>query len=405
MNEAARKDDDPGRSPLRLGLVLFAGGFVTFSLLYSVQPLLPAFSMEFALAPATVSLTLSVSTAALAIGMLVAAPLSESFGRTSVMKTALVSASLLALAVPLCSQFRMLLLVRALLGLALSGVPAVAMAYLSEEIAPSKAGAAMGFFISGNAIGGMSGRILTGFLTDHFSWRVALLVLALVSLATSVWFVLHLPPSRRFEPRPVDLRTWMGSFRGSVADPALVCLYAIAFLLMGSFVSLYNYITFLLMGPPFRLSHGEVSSVFFLYLVGTFSSPWGGRLGDRYGRRRVLWIAIAVQLMGAVWTLAPGLFMKVLGIGIFTFGFFAAHALAGSWVGLRALSNSGAASALYLFAYYFGSSLAGTVGGIFWSKGGWPGVVGMISVLLCIGIALSLRLTGIPPVTPGPDRL
>jgi MFS transporter, YNFM family, putative membrane transport protein len=405
MNETGRNDGDSGRAPARLGLVLFAGGFVTFSLLYSVQPLLPAFSTEFALAPATVSLTLSMTTAALALGMLVAAPLSESFGRTSVMKTALVAASLLALAVPLCGPFRILLLVRALLGFALSGVPAVAMTYLSEEVPHSKAGAAIGFFISGNAIGGMSGRILTGFLTDQFGWRVALLVLAVISLATSVWFVIHLPPSRRFEPRPVDLQSWLGSFRSSVADPALVCLYAIAFVLMGSFVSLYNYITFLLMGPPFRLSHAEVSWVFFLYLVGTFSSPWGGRLGDRYGRRRVLWIAIAVQLLGAVWTLAPGLSMKILGTGIFTFGFFAAHALAGSWVGLRALTNNGAASALYLFTYYVGSSLAGTVGGIFWSKGGWPGVVGMIGALLSIGIALSLRLTAIPPLTRNPERV
>ncbi|MEO6325297.1 MAG: MFS transporter [Thermoanaerobaculia bacterium] len=405
MNENAPDSGDSEPPPVRLGLVLFAAGFVTFSLLYSVQPLLPSFAIEFAREPATVSLTLSVSTAALAVGMLLAAPLSERFGRTAVMKIALISSSLLALAVPLCHDFGLLLGVRALLGVALSGVPAVAMAYLTEEIPPAKAGGAIGLFISGNAIGGMSGRMITGFLTDHFSWRVALLVLAVVSLTTSVWFVLHLPPSRRFSPRPLDLKTWRAGFQASVEDPGLLCLYGVAFLLMGSFVSLYNYVTFLLMGPPFDLTHAQVSGVFLLYLVGTFSSPWGGRLGDRFGRRRVLWVAICVQLAGAFWTLGPGLIMKIFGIAIFTFGFFAAHALAGSWVGLRALANSGSASAVYLFAYYVGSSLAGTLGGVFWSRSGWPGVVAMIALLLAAGIALALRLTAIPPVTNAPARI
>lgn len=394
----AAKAPAPKNPPQEFGLVFFAGGFVTFSLLYSVQPLLPSFARDFRLEPAAASLSLSVTTAALASGMLATAPLSEVYGRTRVMKTALLFSSLLGILVPLCTSFRSLLVVRSLLGLALAGLPAVAMAYLSEEVSPSRAGSAIGLFISGNAIGGMSGRLLTGLLTDHFSWRTALFLLAALCFVASLWFASHLPPSRNFKPHPIDLGSWSAGLRDSLRDPGLLCLFAIALLLMGSFVALYNYIGFFLMGSPFRLTHSEVSFIFLVYLVGTVSSPISGRLADRLGRRRVLWAAVALQLMGAWLTLPPWIWVKVFGVAVFTAGFFAAHSAASSWVGLRAFQNNAAASALYLFFYYCGSSAGGWLGGLFWAREGWMGLVLMISVLLFAAIALSLRLKGIPPI-------
>ena len=50
----------------RANLALFIAGFVTFSTLYTFQPLFPLLVREFAISPATASLTLSVATFALA---------------------------------------------------------------------------------------------------------------------------------------------------------------------------------------------------------------------------------------------------------------------------------------------------------------------------------------------------
>ncbi|MFN2767772.1 MFS transporter, partial [Escherichia coli] len=86
-------------------------------------------------------------------------------------------------------------LMRALIGLSLSGVAAVGMTYLSEEIHHSFVAFSMGLYISGNSIGGMSGRLVTGVLTDFFSWRVSLGVIGLFALAAACMFWRILPAS------------------------------------------------------------------------------------------------------------------------------------------------------------------------------------------------------------------
>jgi YNFM family putative membrane transporter len=69
-----------------------------------------------------------------------------------------------------------------------------------------------------------------------------------------------------------------------------------------------------------------------------------------------------------------------------TFGFFGAHSVSSAWVALRAREGKAQASALYLVFYYAGSSVAGTSGGLFWARLGWPGVVGFVVALLAIAL-------------------
>lgn len=61
---------------MRVTLALFSAGLATFALLYCVQPILPVLSQEFGLTPANSSISLSISTAMLAIGLLFTGPLS-----------------------------------------------------------------------------------------------------------------------------------------------------------------------------------------------------------------------------------------------------------------------------------------------------------------------------------------
>ncbi|MFL5191440.1 MAG: MFS transporter, partial [Microvirga sp.] len=158
----------------RLNLALFAAGFSTFAILYCVQPLLPEFSQEFQVSAAVSSLSLSLSTGLLAVAMLVAGSLSEVWGRKPVMVASLFASALLTLLSAAAPNWTSLLLARMLIGVTLSGLPAVAMAYVSEEVDPKSIGLAMGLFIGGNAVGGMAGRIISGVLTDLGSWRLAI---------------------------------------------------------------------------------------------------------------------------------------------------------------------------------------------------------------------------------------
>ncbi|WP_155590590.1 MFS transporter [Lysinibacillus cavernae] len=371
---------------------LFLAGFITFANLYITQPLLPTFSEVYHVSPAVASLSLSVTTFALAVSLIIVGSLSEAWGRKSLMTISIFAASVFTVALAFSPNFETILVLRVLQGIVFAGLPAIAMAYLGEEMEPASLGVAMGLYISGNSVGGLSGRVIIGTLTDHYNWHIGMLVLGGISLLVSVLFVWMLPGSKHFSARPLQIKALTKTLFQHMKDPSMLCLYGISFVLMGSFVTLYNYIGFKLMAPPYNLSATIVGWIFVIYLVGTFSSAWFGSLADRYGRQRMLLLAIAIMLTGAIGTLNGLLALKIMGITVFTFGFFAAHAIASGWVSKRASHDKAQASSLYLFFYYFGSSVGGTIGGVFWMKYGWVGVIAMIALFLLIACILSFLL-------------
>lgn len=374
-------------------MALFAGGFNTFAFLYCTQPILPCLAKEFNISPTIASLSVSVTTITLAVSLLVAGSLSEVIGRKPVMNFSLVSASILVLITSFVPGYAYLLIFRVMQGLVLSGLNAIAMAYISEEVEEKSLGAAMGLFISGNSIGGMGGRILIGIITDMFSWRVALGSVGVLGILFSILFWVKLPKSKHFNPRKFDAKKLIKSMGNHIKNPALMHLYGIGFLVMGSFISLYNYIGFHLIAPPYSLNQTLVSFIFVMYLAGTVSSAWMGRLADKHGQQRVLRVAIIIMLLGAVITLSTSLILKILGIALLTFGFFGGHSILSGWVGLIATHDKAQASSLYLFFYYIGSSLGGTVSGVFWTSFGWGGVVGIISCFLILSLGILANIS------------
>lgn len=378
----------------KAALALFCAGFATFSLLYCVQPLLPLLSAQFGVSPAVSSLSLSFTTACLAISILLVGLCADRFQRKPLMTISLLAAALAGLAASASPSWHALLLLRALEGIALGGVPAVAMAYLAEEVHPEGLGLAMGLYISGTALGGMSGRAITGAVADLLGWRAAMAVIALLGLLALALFFYWLPPSSRFQPkrRSGAAAATAGRSVGMLRQPRLLGLFALAFLLMGSFVTVYNYIGYRLLGAPFNLSQTVVGSIFVVYLVGIAGSTLFGRLADRHGRVKMLTWATALMSVGLLLTLPQALWVIVVGITLFTFGFFAAHAVASGSVGRFAKTGKARAASIYLLAYYLGSSLLGSFGGTFWSRAGWSGVVGFAAVAEAIALGVCVAL-------------
>ncbi|WP_413738919.1 MFS transporter [Sodalis sp. RH21] len=381
---------------IRLTLALFSAGLATFALLYCVQPILPVLSHDFGVSPATSSLSLSLATGLMALGLLVTGPLSDAMGRKPVMVVALLLAAVFTIISAFMTSWQGILVFRALIGLALSGVAAVAMTYLSEEIHPSVVAFSMGLYISGNSIGGMSGRLISGVLTDFFSWRIAVGAIGVLALAAALMFWRILPASRHFRPTALKPRTLAINFRLHFRDAGLPLLFIEGFLLMGSFITLFNYIGYRLLAGPWFLSQATVGLLSLVYLTGTYSSPRAGSLSGRYGRGPVLLVSMLIMLCGLMLTWFDSLVMILFGMMLFTAGFFAGHSTASAWIGRRARRAKGQASSLYLFCYYVGSSVSGTLGGFFWHSFAWTGVVVFIAILLALGIAVAQRLRKLP---------
>lgn len=375
----------------RASLALFLSGFATFSLLYCVQPLLPIFAQEFAVSPAESSLALSLSTGFLAIAIVCAAAVSEGLGRRSLMSISLVGAAVLTIATAFAPNWHLMLVIRALQGFVLGGVPAVAMAYLAEEIDPRGLGATMGLYVGGTAFGGMSGRMLTGIFAEYLSWRPALFLIGAIGLAAAIGFIALLPPSRNFVRRAgfdpqFHLKAWFGHF----ANPALPFIFAIAFFAMGSFVTIYNYAGFRLVAPPYELNQTELGLIFTVYLFGIGASSIGGILGDRFGHFAVLLTGIVITATGCALTLSAALPLIILGIVVLTSGFFMSHSVASGLVGKLAVGTKGHASSLYMLAYYIGSSVMGSAGGWFWAMEGWAAVVIFTLILMALAFLSAL---------------
>lgn len=377
---------------IKVSFALFLGGFSTFALLYCVQPMMPIFSEYFSVTAAQSSLLISTSTSMLAFGLLITGPISDAVGRKNVMIIALLMSATFTFISAAVSHWQLLLICRALIGLSLSGVAAVAMTYLNEEIAPQHLGVAMGLYIAGNAIGGMGGRLLSGVLIDFISWHMVLTIMGILTLICAFLFWKLLPTSKHFEATPIKLNKLFNGYIHHLTQPRMPWLFLQGFLLMGSFITLFNYIAYRLLAAPYLLSQTWIGLLSIVYLAGIFSSTHFGSLADRFGHAKILWIAILVMLSGALITLFTPISIVFIGMIIFTFGFFGAHSVTSSWIGRSATKARGQASSLYLFSYYMGSSIMGTCGGYFWQSSQWVGVIAYISGLLIVGLIVALYL-------------
>ena len=380
---------------------LFAVGLATFAVLYCVQPLEPVLSTQFGVSAAESSLALSLTTGMLAPMLLVASSVSDAVGRKPVIVSCILASTILTLAAAVAPGWGSLLVLRLLTGVTLSGLQAVAMAYVGEEVAPGAIGFAMGLFVSGSSLGGLAGRLLAGLVTGAASWRTALAATAVLALLSGldVWRVL--PASQHFAPRALRLRASLTGLQTHLAQPELRCLYAIALLVMGGFVATYSLIGYRLLGPPYGLSPAIVSAIFLIYLMGTVSSTWMGSLADRWGRGQAMLLCLGLALAGIGLTLASPLSVVVGGLAVFTFGFFGVHAIASGWVSRVARSGRAQASALYLFSFYVGSSVIASLIALVWPGFGWPGVAACVIALLLAAVAVAGRLlvtSNQPPV-------
>jgi MFS transporter, YNFM family, putative membrane transport protein len=379
----------------KTNFALFLAGFVTFATLYDFQPLFPNLVEDYGISPAIASLSLSCATFSLACTLPLSGSLSDALGRRALMGAAVIIAPILAFASAGCVSLTLLLCVRLLQGIILAGVPAVAMAYLNDELEPRALGSAMGLYIAGNAFGGMTGRILTAWLTDFMTWRSAVAIIALISLVAGILFLVLIPASRNFRSQPFRVIPLTKSLVSHLRNPGLCYLFLVAFTCMGGFVTLYNYITFRLLGPEFSLNQTQVGLIFLAYAFGAFSSSIMGNLVNRYGRSRIMFISLTIMTIGLFLTLAAGLPAVISGIVIFTIGFFGVHSVASTWVGFLATQARAQASSLYLFSYYLGSSISGTIGGYFYFHWDWNGVVILVLGLIGLTSLACLRLAAL----------
>lgn len=363
-----------------------AAGISSFALLYAPQPVLPQLAAQYHLDPGGAALAVSVATGALAVAVLPIAVLSEVVGRRPVILTSVVASVVLGLLVPLMPSYPALLVLRALQGAAIAGFPGVAAAYLAERLGRAGVAAAVGAMIAGNTVGGMLGRLASGFTAGPLGWRGALFVVAGIGAVCAAVTVVTLPPGAN--AAGTNLKAVGAGIVTALRRPVLLAQYAVALLAMGSFVALYNAAGFRLTGAPLDLSPAIASLVFLAYATGSVSSAAAGRLIARVGRRRALVGALLLTAAGAALTLPDSLPVVITGFLVLTCAFFAAHAVANGWAAAEAPEYArGQVGGLYTLSYYLGSSVGGAAGASVYGHAGWSWLVAVVAVWLLLAVA------------------
>lgn len=376
---------------------MLMGGVAAFGMLYSTQALLPQIGAEFAVSPTAAALTVSAGTGGLAAAVLAGTWLGDRVGRVRFMRYGLALAVIAQLVSAVMPTLELLVGMRVVLGLGLACFAGLAMGHVGREVHHAGLGLAMGVHVAGTAVGGVLGRLLTAGVSDVSSWRVANLVLGLVAAAAAAAFAALLPRSRQASDNGGEALTRKRP--GAWLRPEIWVLAAVPFLLMGGFVALYNYVTYRLAEPPFGLPAGLIGLAFLAYLAGVAASPAAGAAADRFGRRLVGMVCLALMAAGILVTVPDRLWAVVLGLALLTAGFFGAHAVASGWMPVIAVGIGPPASGLYVSAYYAGSSLIGAAAGSAWSAGGWNLTVAVVMALvaaagLCLATAGALARRG-----------
>jgi YNFM family putative membrane transporter len=368
----------------RLLAGLAFAGVATFAQLYSTQAVLPIMATDLQITAAEAALTISLATVGLAVTVIPWSFLADRIGRVRAMTLGILAATVLGLLAPLAATFPILLGLRLLEGMALGGIPAIAIAYLNEEVHKAHAALAAGTYVAGTTLGGLAGRLVAGPVGELWGWRAATLAVSLLAAAAAVLFLLLVPQARGFTPaRASGFRGGARTLAGHLRNPRLLALYVQAFLLMGGFVAVYNYLGFRLSGDPFGLPATLISLIFLAYLSGTVTSRLAGGLTLKFGRRTILLAGILLMVLGLALTLTQLLVLILAGLLIFTGGFFAAHSIGAGWTGGIATTGRAQAASLYNLAYYLGSSVIGWAGGLVFQSFGWTALALAVIGLGC----------------------
>ncbi|MFD4327654.1 MFS transporter [Nocardioides sp. NPDC058538] len=391
MNEQATTV--PGRRRVLIALV--AIGMTTFVQLYYPQALIPALSRDFAVDASRAALTVSGATIGLAVAALGWSWIADRIGRARAMTIAIVAAAAIGLALPLVTSFPVLILLRVVQGIALGGTPALALAYLAEQVSRRDAMAAGATYISGTVVGGLVGRLIAAPIADVSDWRAAALVAGCVSALGAAVAVTTLPCERRDRLSPATSRpgpagVWPGMV-ANLTNPGQLALYAQAFFLMGAQVAVFNYLGYRLELEPFDLPPALTAVIFLAGLSGAVSARLAATLAGRFSRRRVLQASSLTMVAGAAMTIPDRLPSVLIGLLLFTTAYFSAHSIASGWVGPMATTGIAQATSLYTLFYYAGSSLFGWLGGLAFAAG-WTGTATMVIAITLIAYAAARTL-------------
>lgn len=370
MTADHKKTDEGSNRYKRIRTVIALPGLVIFSQIYFFQPLLPTLVDGFSITPAISSLTITGGMFGIAMGLFLLAIWADKWERKKLIITSLLCVSLTTILSAVSWNFPVLILFCFLKGILVAGFLSVTLAYIVEEVAVQKVGVIIGIYLAGNVLGGMWGRVVAGIISSVYDWRITTVVIGLIGVVITIILMKKLPVSSHLPQKIYGFQKLI-SMKAFLKDPLLLQIFLIMVLLMGVFVSVYNYLSFRLENPPFSLPRSLISFVFLFYTMGMVGSLVTGAMTRRYSPfilLKVLFMLFFASLLGLAFN---SLFLLVLGLALFTYSLFGIHTIMNKIIALHVIHEKSTANSLYLISYYVGSGVIGSLTGVLIQQWGW----------------------------------
>ena len=400
-----------GTAPYKKATFALAlGSFLVFCNLYLFQPVLPVMAEQFSVSATKVNWLLAAGTFSLALTLVPWAIASESVGRYRIMLVSLFLLPIVGLLMLWADSLFLLSFARALMGMALAGFAAVAVAYMAEEFSTKALMLAVGTYISANSLGGIFGRLFGGITTEYWGWQVAVVGMAIFSFigACIVWWLL--PKQQNFSPPKhgfsrAQFRAQHRFIVQHLRQRSLWLAMLIGGINFALFVNLYSVMGFRLVAPPYSMPLSITSMIFLCYLSGTITAKLSGRWSQSFTVTSGMLLGSSVSLAG-MWVAAiESIPAMLIGLLLISSGAFFTHSLAYAWVSRKAKSAKATATALYLVHYYVGGSVGGFYLIACWQHGAWYGVVAGGMVLYMVLFTLCFGLRRYEKQTASPDHI
>lgn len=365
----------------------FASIFI-FASMYSMQPLLPLFTTEFGISVSYASMAMSMTTIGLIAGLIVLGFFSDRNGRKVYVYLSLIGSVIPFLIIANTDSFLLIIILRFVQGFALAGVPAAALAYISEEVHKNFTNIATALYISFNSLGGMIGRFMTGFVAEQASWQMSLYILSIFGTVLFIILLMTLPKSRNFIPTDTTFTKDIEGIVYHLKNPALLVVFGLGIVLQLSFTGVWTYLPFQLIDAPYSLSLETISYLYLAYGFGVVGAPLAGWLSGKFGLRNVRLAGVALLVLGIGMTVFSSLILIIIGLCIICLGFFTAHSLTAASVSKEATHHKGSAASLYLVSYYIGVAMGSTLLSPLYESFGWGGLIAFTAVLPIVYVGM-----------------
>ncbi|MBM4421553.1 MAG: MFS transporter, partial [Chloroflexi bacterium] len=322
----------------------------------TVAPLVGTIARDFSVTPGTVGLLVAAYTVPGIVAALITGPLADRLGRRRFMIGGAVVSGVFTVLGALAPTYPLLLLARGIAGMGAAVIMPNVVSTTAELYSTGERGRAVASLFLANTTASLAGVAVAGILAEQTGWRLSLAGAGVLSLASAAALARWPAPVAL----PVQARGMLGTYvfvltdRSAMATPCSHLPGAVAWGTWATFVVAY-------LEGTFGLAQGIASTYALAQGVGLLAgTQLGGRLGDRFGTRRT--IVIAVLAYGAAIGLVPNAGMPLLPTLALTFA-------AAACFGVRAVGNAALlteqATAARTTAFAFSSAMvaAGTAFG------------------------------------------